>query len=226
MESLTKATSAYEGVIQSSHDDRQRNRAQLGLARVYEMQGKLDTAREAYSKVGGGYKQYAEMQADRLAQPKAKETYAWLESARPALPRAPWGPGTPGERPAFSEGDFALPGVEGAPGTPGAGGPAMPAASIEDLLKGLELDFETPAAEEDRYAPGTTAPATTEGTPEGSESAPPVEGVTPPATETELPASESAATEVPSSPAPGDGPGEDEASTSDEPAETTDSEGK
>jgi hypothetical protein len=164
MESLTKATSAYQGVIQSADDERQRNRAQLGLARVYELQGKLDEAREAYLKVGGAYQQYAKLQADRLAKPEAKEVYAWLETARAPAPRAPFGPGTPGQRPAFSEGEMALPGADGS--VLGPGGATTPAASIDELLKGLELDLGSPAAEDDRYAPGTSsAPTGTEAGP-------------------------------------------------------------
>jgi hypothetical protein len=128
---------------------------------VYELQGKLEEAREAYLKVGGGYQQYAKLQADRLAKPEAKETYAWLETARAPLPRAPWGPGTPGQRPAFSEGELALP-AESATGPALPGSTTAPAASIEELLKGLELDFESPPAEGDRYAPGATPPAATD----------------------------------------------------------------
>jgi hypothetical protein len=223
MESLTKATSAYEGVIQSSDDDRQRNRAQLGLARVYELQGKLDAAREAYLKVGGGYQQYAKMQADRLAKPEAKETYAWLESARPALPRAPWGPGTPGERPAFSEDELALPGADGAAGSTGVG-PTAPAASIEELLRGLELDFETPATEGDRYAPGSTPSAPAEGTPGDTTpgQTPGGEGETPADNQT-APHGEGRenATGIPSSSGPSLGPGEDDVPANEAPSAET-----
>jgi hypothetical protein len=181
MESLTKATSAYQGVIQSADDERQRNRAQLGLARVYELQGKLDEAREAYLKVGGAYQQYAKLQADRLAKPEAKEIYAWLETARAPSPRAPWGPGTPGQRPDFSEGELALPGAEGTVLGTSPGGATAPAASIDELLKGLELDFESTAAEGDRYAPGTTPPA--DETAPSNPGAPPSESPTSPASE-------------------------------------------
>ena len=41
MEALNRATSAYQGVIQSSNDERLAGRARLGLARVYEMQNQL-----------------------------------------------------------------------------------------------------------------------------------------------------------------------------------------
>jgi tetratricopeptide (TPR) repeat protein len=155
MEALTRATSAYQGVIQSSNDERLVSRAQLGLARIYEMQGNLAEAREAYLKVKGAYAEYAKRQAERLASPDTKETYAWLATARPPLPRAPIGPGTPGKTPEFSEGELAMPG-----GATGTGLPASTPAqgeSIEELLKGLELDFGSEGAD-DRYAPAGSTP--------------------------------------------------------------------
>jgi hypothetical protein len=159
MESLTRATSAYQGVIQSSDDERLVNRAQLGLARIYEMQGKLDAAREAYLKVKGTYEEYAKRQAERLASPETKDTYAWLATARPPLPRAPIGPGTPGKSPEFTAGDIALPGTTSETTSPGA---PPQSESIDELLKGLELDFNTEGTD-DRYAPAGTPPR--EGTP-------------------------------------------------------------
>jgi len=154
-EALSRAAGAYESVIAASDDERLVNRAQLGLARVYEMQGELDQAREAYLNVRGGYEEYAKLQAERLAEPETKETYAWLATARPPLPRAPSGPGTPGRRPEFSEGELALPTADTAvpQGTPAAGDP------FDELLKGFKLDFgdadSTDPAAPDRYAPST-----------------------------------------------------------------------
>ena len=108
-EALERAASAYQGVIQTSDDERLVDRARLGLARVYEMQNDLDKAREEYEQVAGAYAEYAKAQAERLAKPEAKETYAWLATAEPPRPRAPMGPGTPGQRPEFSPGDLSLP---------------------------------------------------------------------------------------------------------------------
>jgi predicted negative regulator of RcsB-dependent stress response len=206
MEALAKATSAYQGVIHSSQDERLKNRAQLGLARVYELQGKLDEASKAYLQVAGGYGQYAKLQAERLAQPEAKETYAWLKNARPPLPRAPMGPGTPGQRPLFSEGELALPGGAIPPGRTAPDGSPAQGQSIDDLLRGLEMDFGTgtPSEENDRYAPDATPPAqdatkdeastkSASGTPEGGGTAP-ATGI--PATDgpvTDAPATESPA---------------------------------
>jgi hypothetical protein len=155
MEALNKAMSAYQSVIHSSNDDRLVNRARLGIARSYEIQGKLEDARTAYLAVGGAFQEYAKRQAERLAEPEANETYAWLATARPQLPRAPLGPGTPGMQPEFSAGDLALPGGPASAAVPA--GSSAPAQSIEDLLKGLEIDFSSPLGE-DRYAPGAASP--------------------------------------------------------------------
>lgn len=157
VEALSKATSVYQAIIQSSDDARLKNRAQLGLARVYELQGKFDEAREEYLKVGGGYQQYAKLQAERLAQPESKAMYAWLESARPPLPQSSLGGATAGQRPAFSEGELALPGENGVLGT--SGSQTAPDPSIDDLLKGLELDLNPPDGKNDRYAPAPGEPA-------------------------------------------------------------------
>lgn len=174
VEALSKATSAYQGIIQSSDDARLRNRAQLGLARVYELQGKLEEARQEYLKVGGGYQQYAKLQAERLTQPESKAMYAWLESARPPLPQSSLG-GTPsGQRPAFSEGDLGLPGENGARGV--TGGQSAPDASIDDLLKGLELDLNPPDPKNDRYAPTAGEAPAADAPPADAASATPDDG--------------------------------------------------
>jgi predicted negative regulator of RcsB-dependent stress response len=165
MEALQRATSAYQGILQTTDNERLVNRAHLGLARVYEMQGELEKAREEYLKVGGGYAELARQQADRLAEPQAKETYAWLATAQAPRPRAPAGPGTPGERPEFSAGDFPLPGAEaGAPD-----GSTDQSETFENLLRGFDLGF--PKADEaddtDRYDAGTETPATDGEAPQG-----------------------------------------------------------
>jgi hypothetical protein len=160
MEAITKALSAYQAVIQSSNDERLVNRARLGVARAYEIQGKLEDAAKEYGEVKGAFQEYAKRQAERLATPESKETYAWLATARPKLPQSPTGPGTPGMQPEFSAGELALPGETTGPAAPG-GTPAT-GQSLEDLLKGLEIDFNSPTGD-DRYAPASTAP-TQEGT--------------------------------------------------------------
>jgi hypothetical protein len=157
-DAIEKAVSAYRSVIQSSDDARLVNRAQLGIARAHEIDGKLAEARDDYRAVKGAFEEYAKRQADRLEKPDSKETYAWLASARPKLPRAPQGAGTPGVQPEFSAGDLALPNAPA--GTTSPEGSPTQGQSIEDLLKGLEVDFGAPPTGDDRYAPGATPPAT------------------------------------------------------------------
>ena len=95
-ESLNKAASAYQGVIQSSDDEQLTGHARLGLARIYEMQNELDKAIAEYKQVTGPYAKYAKAQAERLAKPEAKETYAWLATAQAADFTAPDGTGHSG----------------------------------------------------------------------------------------------------------------------------------
>jgi hypothetical protein len=133
------------------------NRAHLGLARVYEMQNELEKARQEYLKVKGGYQQFAQEQAERLATPEAQEAYAWLATAQAPRPRAPAGPGTPGQRPEFAADDFPLPGeIPDAGATDGA---SDQSESFENLLKGFDLGFPK-ADEADRYKTSEENPAT------------------------------------------------------------------
>jgi hypothetical protein len=123
------------------------------MARVYEMRNELEKAREEYLKVKGGYADYAKEQAERLANPEAVDTYAWLEKAQPPQTQAPVGPGTPGRRPAFSPGDLSLPGATPEAGAPGA--TTEPGPSFEELLKGLR---ELPSESGERYQSEGQAP--------------------------------------------------------------------
>jgi hypothetical protein len=194
-EAIEKALSAYRSVIQSSEDARLVNRAQLGIARALEIDGKPAEAREAYLEVKGAFQEYAKRQAERLGKPESTETYAWLATARPKLPRAPQGRGTPGVQPEFSVGDLSLPGAPDGTTNPAESPPQ--GQSIEDLLKGLEIDFGAPTGD-DRYAPGTTLPATegsqTETTTDGTSAAPttPVDPSSAPPAETTPPADDTA----------------------------------
>ena len=167
LESLQRATSAYQGILQTSKNERLLNRAHLGLARVYEMQNELEKAREEYLKVKGGYEQFAGEQAERLTKPESQEAYAWLATAEAPRARAPSGPGTPGQQPEFSAGDFALPGEAADDGaTDAASG-----GSFDDLLQSFDLGFPK-ADETDRYEPGEEAPATDDTTPKSDAGAP------------------------------------------------------
>ncbi len=169
LESLNAATSAYESVIQSSKDDHLLDRARLGLARIYEMQNKLDKSRDEYGKVQGAYADYAKVQIERLNKPDAQETYAWLATAQMPLPKAPVGPGTPGQRPEFSPGEMNLPAAGPAAG-PKADDTKAANEAFDNLLKSLKDDAKKGDAA-DRYKDGK-APA------EGA--APPAKDAAPP----------------------------------------------
>jgi hypothetical protein len=174
LESLIAATSAYEGVLQSSNDERLINRARLGLARIYEMQSKLDKAREEYGKVTGASAKYAQVQIERLNKPDVSDTYAWLATAKIPLPKAPAGPGTPGQRPEFAPGEMNLP-PAGPAAPPKAEDTKANNDAFDALLKSLKEDpkkSDTP----DRYKEGEkpadgAAPPAKDARPAGAEKA-------------------------------------------------------
>ncbi len=141
-EALNKAAGAYQSVIQTSDDERLTDRARLGLARVYEMQGDLDKAKAQYGQVTGSYAVYAKAQAERLSKPETKDTYAWLETAQPPLPKAPMGPGTPGQKPEFSPGEIALPNGGTTEATPG-GEQKNASETFDNLLKDMQKDSKS-----------------------------------------------------------------------------------
>jgi hypothetical protein len=158
MEALNRAASVYQGILQSTEEERMRNRARLGLARIYEMQDQLGKAREQYAAVSGGFADLAKARAESLALPKTVEACTWLATAQPPRRAAPTGPGTPGRGPAFSAGDVPLPGET----SPGAEGAADGGPSLDSLLQGLDLEDLTGEAAEksDRYDASTTSPTT------------------------------------------------------------------
>jgi len=174
MEALDRARSAYESVIRSSSDERLVNRARFGIARIYEMQNDLEKAREEYLKVQGGFEELAKQRAEELEKEETREAYDWLAQAKPPRQPALMGPGTPGQLPAFSAGDFQLPGgtpAGTAPGSSGTGeGPAL-----ESLFQGLDAESDAPAT--DRYEAGENPPAADEAgaASESTEPAPPRE---------------------------------------------------
>lgn len=163
LESLNAATSAYEGVIQSSKDEQLIGRSRLGLARIYEMQNKLDKAREEYGKVTGAYAKYAQVQVERLNKPDVQDTYAWLATAQIPLPKSPAGPGTPGQRPEFSPGEMNLP-ATGPAAAPKTEDTKAANEAFDTLLKSLKDESKKGEAP-DRYkdgqkpAEGTAPPA-------------------------------------------------------------------
>jgi tetratricopeptide (TPR) repeat protein len=169
---LQNANSAYQRVLQTADNDRIKSRAQLGLARVYEMQGELDKAKTQYEQVVGPYAKYAKEQAERLATAESKDTYAWLKTAQAPRPVAPTGPGTPGQRPEFSPGDLTLPNT-GATSTTEPGDSKSASETFDALLKDMQKDLkpgegatdakkagQPPASDPNTPPPTGAAPAT------------------------------------------------------------------
>jgi tetratricopeptide (TPR) repeat protein len=154
LEMLGKAESTYESVLRSTSDADLKERAHLGLARIYEMQNKLDKAKEEYGKVTGAFAAYAKVQAERLAKPETEEAYAWLATAQLPLPKAPAGPGIPGQRPEFSPGEMNLPAASGPAAAPPKAEDTKAANDAFDaLLKSLKDDAKK-SETADRYKEG------------------------------------------------------------------------
>jgi hypothetical protein len=189
MEALNRASSEYQSILQSSSDSNLINRAHLGLARIYEMQGDAEKAREQYAKITGGYADLAKARAESLSTDRAADAIKWLQTAQVPRPVMPTGPGTPGRSPAFSAGDVPLPGGAAPSGEAQKGGVGEN-ASLDALLQGLDLD-SPPGTATDRYeatdeAPATdTAPATnaSSSTDATSEAEPAANGQSTPVTE-------------------------------------------
>jgi hypothetical protein len=142
MDALGRAAGVYQSLLQETEDPLIAGRAHFGLGRVYELQSELEKARNEYLAVTGPFTRLAELRAKDLEGQEAKDTYAWLATAEGPR-RAPIGPGTPGQRPAFAPGDLDMP-AAGA-----TNGKSDVPFSAEDLFKGIG---ETPANNDaDRY---------------------------------------------------------------------------
>lgn len=185
-DAMERALSAYQGVIQSSKDERLTNRARLGLARIYEMQNHLDKARAQYREVTGAYADFAKREAERLDKPDSQDTYTWLATAQPPRQQVPMGPGVPGQTPPFSPADLGLPGAPGAPGAsgPGTGSAGSPKGTSDAFDALFNGPLQPPKLKEketaDRYQPGQTPPADGTTTPGDNPAAPESKGAAPP----------------------------------------------
>jgi hypothetical protein len=220
----------YEELAENADRTEVRNRARLGLARVNEMQGRLDVAKQQYGKVEGALATVADARIKALEKPKAEEITKWLTTAELPKRTPPSGPGTPGARPGFEaatpaadpatglDSSQSLEEILGALGDDAPGGryegekPAEP-APIEPSLKddapaeepaAKEPAAEQPAAEE----PAATAPAADESA--TTEEAPP-----------ETPADETPADEPAADEPPADEPPAAEPPASEQPADET-----
>jgi len=132
---LRNVSGIYEGLAQSATDLQVRNRARFGLARAYELQNKLDEAREQYLTVQGDLQPQASERAKRLESDEVREACSWLAIAELPKLDLTGGQGATGTRPGF---DASLPIAE--PSTDG-----ISAESLENLLSNLNND--SPAEE-------------------------------------------------------------------------------
>lgn len=106
-----------------------RNRARLGLARVHELRGEIDDAKEQYARVQGALAPIAEGRLEALEAPGAVDAATWLAEAEAILPSVPAGGGTPGVRPPFSADQ---------PGADDDAAEFDPNQTLEEILGGLE----------------------------------------------------------------------------------------
>ena len=134
-EAIREASEAYKTLV-SARNEEISDRAVYGLARVYEMQGNLNAAREQYAKVRGPYAQIAAERAEQLELPRVQEDYAWITktNAQPV--------DTPAEGPGLEADDIAMPEVD-------------EEKALDDILE----SFSEPAAEEEADATETSADA-------------------------------------------------------------------
>jgi hypothetical protein len=129
---IKNVATVYESQSDNAHDSEVRNRARFGLARVREMQDRLDEAREEYAQVEGALQPLAAARLKELESggKEVAEAAKWLATADLPKPVAPTGPGAPGVRPDFGA---APPSAEGATTSP-----LDASRTLEEILGGAD----------------------------------------------------------------------------------------
>ena len=97
-ERLNEAAAVYEELERGATSEAVLERARFGLGRIYEMQNRLDEARDKYDSVRGAYELIARSRSDNLAKPEVQEAFQWLASAELPKPKAT---GATGDKPKF-----------------------------------------------------------------------------------------------------------------------------
>jgi len=143
---LRSVSGIYENLAASAGDPQVKNRARFGLGRVYELQNKLDEAREQYLQVRGDLQPQASERATQLESEDVRETCQWLASAELPKRDLTGGQGASGQRPDFKAG---LPVADGE-------GDTINAKSLEELLG----DFRDEVDSEKRYGETETSVGT------------------------------------------------------------------
>lgn len=128
-EALTEAETAYKELV-SAKNTEIADRAAYGLARILDLRGDLDAAREQYARVGGPFAELAADRAEELASEKVIASYAWITQTS----AAPTDTAT-GDRPDLTPDAIDLPADEET---------EDPDATLDALLE----DIATDAAEE------------------------------------------------------------------------------
>ncbi|NOY41938.1 MAG: hypothetical protein GXP26_08890 [Planctomycetes bacterium] len=152
---LKKVEGIYSTLAAGASDSEVKNRARFGLARVFELQNKLDEAKEQYAMVQGDLESLASERATQLDLPEVREACAWLATADLPLPASSGAhqgqPNFDVEFPATDSGEFNT-------------------KTLEDLLENLTKqsgktekryseDDEEKATEEETAAPEDSAAA-------------------------------------------------------------------
>ena len=146
-ERLNRIASIYERLAENAGDEQILGRARYGLGRTYEMQNRLEDARQQFDLVRGDFEALARDRADFLFTPEAQEDYQWLSTVD--LPKFPV-QGATGSRPEF---EAELPST------------GLDARSLEEIL-GLSPDNQP----QDRYQADAPATEPEEGATEDSSS--------------------------------------------------------
>ncbi len=142
-ERMLRVMGVYETLAVNARDEQVRDRSHLGLARIYEMQNKLEDARSEYRKVQGDMAALAGERATQLESAEVQAACQWLASVELPKQTPPAGPGIPGERPNF---DATLPAASG-------GGTSVDLTkTLEELFGGDDSTDASDDTEKDRYS--------------------------------------------------------------------------
>ncbi len=154
---LRSVSGVYEELASTAGDPQVLNRARFGLARVYELQNKLDEARTQYLTVRGDLEPQASDRARQLDSENVRATCDWLATTDLPKRDLTGGQGATGVRPEF---DASLP-------TTKSTLDSISEKSLEELL-GVQ-DSET-TTEENRYGEKEESSTEVEKTSETEES--------------------------------------------------------
>ncbi|MEN1678704.1 MAG: hypothetical protein AAGJ46_03875 [Planctomycetota bacterium] len=149
---LDQAQEKYEELLETAGIPSSiKERAQLGLARSYELRGEVDEAKAAYLAVEGAFADIAAERAEELDDDRTQEDVVWLATANASPLGMPPGAAA-SARPDANPDPLALPDDEDEASEDGDGGAMAAEDTFSDLLNSLQAPVvpgaETPAAEE------------------------------------------------------------------------------